>query len=350
MAELTFKKEKEMKDTEKIMEILAKMPKFMENYHNSINRSTEASSRLNYMRDLQLFFEYISDTESIPVKEITPDTLDSLSTDYLNNYLTYLSQYERGGTVVTNENVSLSRKQSSIRSLYNYLYGSELIHNNPTAKEAFKSPKVKKKNIVRMDEEETKEFLETVQNGKNLTGQRAAYHDKYGWRDDTLLSLMLGTGIRVSECAGLNVQDIDLKHHCMKVIRKGNKEDIVYFSDEITQILRDYIYGYRKKIVPVEGHEDALFYSAQRKRISVRSIERLVEKYAADSGTLKHITAHSLRKTFGSRLYEATSDLYLVAETLGHSSVETTKRHYADITNKHKEEARNVLSLSSKNT
>ena len=64
----------------------------------------------------------------------------------------------------------------------------------------------------------------------------------------------------------------------------------------------------------------------------------------------KHITAHSLRKTFGSRLYEATSDLYLVAETLGHSSVETTKRHYADITNKHKEEARNVLSLSSKNT
>ena len=345
MAELTYKKEKEMKDTEKIMEILSEMPRFMENYHNSINRSTEASSRLNYLRDLYLFFEYVADTEGLSIKEITPETLDNLTTDYLNSYLTYLSHYERGGSLVTNENVSLSRKQSSLRSLYNYLFGSDLIKNNPTAKGTFKNPKPAKKSIVRMDDEETKEFLETVQYGKNLTGQRAAYHDKYGWRDDALLSLMLGTGIRVSECAGLNISDIDLKHHCMKVIRKGNKEDIVYFSDEITDILRDYIYIYRKDKVPVEGHEDALFLSSQRKRISVRSIERLVEKYAADTGTLKHLTAHSLRKTFGSRLYEATSDLYLVAETLGHSSVETTKKHYADITNQHKEENRNAISI-----
>ena len=345
MAELTYKKEKEIKDTEKIMEILSEMPEFMENYHNSINRSTEASSRLNYLRDLLLFFEYISDTENIKVKDITPETLDNLSTDYLNNYLTYLSQYEKGGTVITNQNVSLSRKQSSLRSLYNYLYGSELIQNNPTAKETFKNPKINKKTIVRMDDEETREFLETVEFGNNLTGQRAAYHNKYAYRDTALLSLMLGTGIRVSECAGLNINDIDLKHHRMKVIRKGNKEDIVYYSDELTEILRDYIYAYRKNLVAVEGHEEALFLSSQRKRMSVRSIERLVEKYAADSGTLKHITAHSLRKTFGSRLYEATSDLYLVADTLGHSSVETTKKHYADITNQHKEEARNLLKL-----
>ena len=131
----------------------------------------------------------------------------------------------------------------------------------------------------------------------------------------------------------------------MKVIRKGNKEDIVYYSDEVTEILRDYIYAYRKTIEAVSGHEDALFLSSQKKRISVRSIERLVEKYAADCGMIKHITSHSLRKTFGSRLYESSSDLYLVAETLGHSSVETTKKHYADITNKHKEENRNILNL-----
>lgn len=341
----TYRKEKEKKDINKINEILAQMPKFMQNYHNSINRSTEPSSRLNYLRDLLLFFEYVSDTEKVEIKNITPEILDSLSADYLNAYLTYLSQYERGGTLVTNENVSLSRKQSSLRSLYGYLFGSDLIQNNPTAKQSFKNPKIKKKSIVRMDDEETKEFLDAAQYGNGLTGQRAAYHDKYGWRDATLLSLMLGTGIRVSECAGLNIGDIDLKHHCMKIIRKGNKEDIVYFSDEMTEILRDYIYVYRKNKVPVEGHEEALFLSAQRKRMSVRSIERLVEKYAADVGTLKHLTAHSLRKTFGSRLYEATSDLYLVAETLGHSSVETTKRHYADITNQHKEENRNVLSL-----
>ncbi len=347
MPELTYKKEKEMKDTEKIMEILGKMPDFMKNYHDSINKTTEPSSRLNYLRDLLLFFEYISDQENfdIKIKDITPDLLGSLSTDFLNHYLSDLAHYRRNGRVLTNENVSLSRKQSSLRSLYNYLYGSDLIQDNPTAKDTFKNYKTKKKTIVRMDDEETREFLDTVEYGKNLTGQRAAYHDKYAFRDTALLSLMLGTGIRVSECAGLNINDIDLKHHCMKVIRKGNKEDIVYYSDEVTEILRDYIYAYRKKLVPVDGHEDALFLSSQRKRISVRSIERLVEKYAADNGMIKHITAHSLRKSFGSRLYEASSDLYLVAETLGHSSVETTKRHYADITNKHKEENRNILSL-----
>lgn len=344
MAE-SYRKEKENKDIKKIFELLDQMPDFMKSYHNSVNKTTEPSSRLNYLRDLLLFFDYVSDIKDVAIKDITPEILGSISTDNLNDYLSELSQYEHNGRIFTNDNISLSRKQSSLRSLYNYLYGSDLIQDNPTAKDTFKNYKTKKKAIVRMDDDETREFLDTVEFGKNLTGQRAAYHNKYAFRDTALLSLMLGTGIRVSECSGLNISDIDLKHHCMKVIRKGNKEDIVYYSDEVTEILRDYIYAYRKTIEAVSGHEDALFLSSQKKRISVRSIERLVEKYAADCGMIKHITSHSLRKTFGSRLYESSSDLYLVAETLGHSSVETTKKHYADITNKHKEENRNILNL-----
>ncbi len=344
MAE-SYRKEKENKDIKKIFELLDQMPDFMKSYHNSVNKTTEPSSRLNYLRDLLLFFDYVSDIKDVAIKDITPDILGSISTDHLNDYLSELSQYEHNGRIFTNDNISLSRKQSSLRSLYNYLYGSDLIQDNPTAKDTFKNYKTKKKTIVRMDDDETREFLDTVEFGKNLTGQRAAYHNKYAFRDTALLTLMLGTGIRVSECSGLNISDIDLKHHCMKVIRKGNKEDIVYYSDEVTEILRDYIYAYRKTIEAVSGHEDALFLSSQKKRISVRSIERLVEKYAADCGMIKHITSHSLRKTFGSRLYESSSDLYLVAETLGHSSVETTKKHYADITNKHKEENRNILNL-----
>lgn len=347
MTELTYRKEKETKNINKIKELLSQLPKFVTTYNNDSYSHTEESSRLAYIQDIKLFFEYVADSENIKsIMEITPEILENLSVDYLNNYFfSYLKMYEKNGEIHQNNKVSINRKISSIRSLYNYLYETDKITNNPALK--VKVAPVKDKNIVRMDDDEAKAFLDAVENGSNYTGQKDKYHKKYAFRDTALLSLILGTGIRVSECAGLNINDVDLKNHRIKVIRKGNKEDIVYISDEITEIIRDYIYAYRKTLVPVEGHEDALFLSSQRKRISVRSIERLVEKYAEDCGLsgTKHITVHSLRKTFGSRLFEATSDLYLVAETLGHKSVNTTKKHYADITNQHKEKSRNALKL-----
>lgn len=341
-----FKKTTENENNEKALEILSHLPEFVKLYHNQIRFSTAASSRLNYLRDIELFFEYIADTEKgiNHIKDITTATLDNLTSDDINTYLSYIAMYEKDGVVMTNDNVSIKRKLSSIRNLYNFLYNEDMIEHNPASK--IKSPKLQKKNIVKMDDEEIKSFLETVEYGTDLTGQKRVYHNKYGKRDYTILALMLGTGIRVSECVGLNLQDVDLKHHCLKLIRKGNKEDIVYFSDELTEILREYIYIYRKKIIPVEGHEDALFYSSQRKRMGIRSIEKMVEKYTLESGMAKHITPHKLRSTFGTKLYNETGDLYLVSSTLGHSSVDTTRRHYADISDQHKEQARNTIKLT----
>ncbi|MCI8287253.1 MAG: tyrosine-type recombinase/integrase, partial [Lachnospiraceae bacterium] len=114
----------------------------------------------------------------------------------------------------------------------------------------------------------------------------------------------------------------------IKIRRKGGYEAVVYFGDEVETALLDYLEE-RDRIIPVEGHEDALFLSLQNRRITVRAVENLVKKYASRVTTLKKITPHKLRSTYGTSLYQETGDIYLVADVLGHKDVNTTRKHYA---------------------
>jgi integrase/recombinase XerC len=198
-----------------------------------------------------------------------------------------------------------------------------------------------------MDPAETANFVDAVEFGNTLSEHQQKYHEKTKYRDLALLSLMLSTGIRISECIGLNLNDVDFDNMCIRVTRKGGKEAIVYFSDEAGDALYDYIIQ-RKKIDAQKGHENALFLSSQNRRISVRAVENMVEKYSKGSVPLKHITPHKLRSTFGSTLYQETNDIYLVADVLGHSDVNTTRKHYADIENDMKRRARNTVTLREK--
>ena len=143
-----------------------------------------------------------------------------------------------------------------------------------------------------------------------------------------IITLLLGTGIRVSELVGLDIQDVDFKNGGIQVTRKGGNEMVVYFGEEVEKALLNYI-EMRKNITPVAGHEHALFYSTQRKRIGIQAVENLVKKYASQITTTKKITPHKLRSTYGTALYRETGDIYLVADVLGHKDVNTTRKHYA---------------------
>ena len=105
-------------------------------------------------------------------------------------------------------------------------------------------------------------------------------------RDLAIVTLLLGTGIRVSECVGLDIEDVDFKNNGIKVTRKGGNEMVVYFGHEVEKALKKYL-EVRKNIVPVAGHEHALFYSTQRKRIGIQAVENLVKKYAGAITTTK---------------------------------------------------------------
>ena len=210
--------------------------------------------------------------------------------------------------------------------MYNYFYRTEMIEKNPAA--LVEMPKLHSKEIIRLDIDEVAKLLDNVESGENLTKKQMEFHEKTKTRDLALMTLLLGTGIRVSECVGLDINDVDFNNNGILIKRKGGYEQIVYFGDEVEAVLREYMEE-RSHVIAQSGHEQALFLSLQNKRISVRSVEKLVKKYAMTVTTLKKITPHKLRSTYGTNLYNETGDIYLVADVLGHKDVNTTKKHYA---------------------
>ena len=187
-------------------------------------------------------------------------------------------------------------------------------------------------------------LLDEVENPKNLTKAQKRFHEKTKTRDLAIMTLLLGTGIRVSECVGLDIDDVDFNNNGIRIRRKGGNEVVVYFGDEVREALLDYLEE-RKRLIPIEGHTNALFLSMQMKRLGVRSVENLVKKYSQGVTKLKKITPHKLRSTYGTSLYRETGDIYLVADVLGHKDVNTTRKHYAAIEDSRRRSAANVVKL-----
>jgi len=330
----------------KLREVLSELPDFVRTYFRGIDQRTAMRTKLGYAYDLRIFFYYVVDTNPIykekSIKDVTLDTLDSMNHVDIEEYMEYLKLYDKDDKEITNHEKGIKRKMSALRALYAYLYNHEMIKNNPASMVSM--PKLHQKEIIRLDVDEVATMLDYTESGDLLTKNQKYFHDKTKVRDTALVTLLLGTGIRVSECVGLDISDVDFKNSCIKVRRKGGNEDIVYFSDEVDKALNEYLKE-RNEIIPVSGNENALFLSIQKKRISVRAVEKMVEKYASMATPLKHITPHKLRSTYGTNLYRETGDIYLVADVLGHKDVNTTKKHYADIDNERKRKARNAVKL-----
>jgi site-specific recombinase XerD len=246
----------------------------------------------------------------------------------------------------TNGERGLKRKMSALRSFYAYYYKREMIRTNPTL--LVDMPKLHDKEIIRLDPDETALLLDYIEHcGDQLSGQKKMYYEKTRLRDLAIVTLLLGTGIRVSECVGLDVTDIDFKNNGLRVVRKGGSEMMVYFGDEVEEALRNYLEE-RETITPIAGHENALFYSTQRRRIGVQAVENMVKKYAREITTTKKITPHKLRSTYGTTLYQETGDIYLVADVLGHKDVNTTRKHYAAMDDSRRRRAADVVRLREK--
>ena len=188
-------------------------------------------------------------------------------------------------------------------------------------------------------------MLDLVENGQLQTEHQKKYNEHTRARDLAILTLFLGTGIRVSELVGINIDDIDFSINGFLVTRKGGNQAILYFPDEVARVLRDYL-KVRMEMTPAPGHEEALFLSLQNRRISVRAVQNMVKKYASLAAPLKKkLSPHKLRSTFGTNLYHETGDIYLVADVLGHSDVNTTRRHYAAMSDDRRRMAAQMVHL-----
>ncbi len=324
-----------IENTLKLRELLKRLPPYVTEYFRAIEPTTSTKTRISYAYDLIVFFRFLVDNNPVyhnyKPKDFKVSDLDLLQAVDLEEYMEYLKVYQdENENFISNGERGLKRKMSALRSFYLYFYKREMIKTNPTL--LVDMPKLHDKEIIRLDPDETALLLDFIEKGgENLTGQQKVYYEKTKQRDLAIVTLLLGTGIRVSECVGLDLEDVDFRNYGIKVVRKGGSEMIIYFGDEVANALMDYIEGDRQAVTPVAGHEHALFLSTQRKRIGVRAVENLVKKYAKQVTPLKKITPHKLRSTYGTSLYQETGDIYLVADVLGHKDVNTTKKHYASV-------------------
>lgn len=343
----TYHEQKDVENILRLREVLTTLPPFCRDYFRAIDTTTTTKTRISYAYDIRIFFQFLLDEnpafKDYKMTDFTVDVLDQIKALDLEEYQEYLKVYQAGDKTETNGERGLKRKISALRSFYAYFYKREMIETNPTV--LIDVPKIHDKSIIRLDTDEVALLLDYIEHcGDQLTGQKRVYYEKTKERDLAIVTLLLGTGIRVSECVGLDIEDVDFKNNGIKVTRKGGNEMVVYFGPEVEKALKRYI-EVRENIIPLEGHEHALFYSAQRRRIGVQAVENLVKKYASQITTTKKITPHKLRSTYGTTLYQETGDIYLVADVLGHKDVNTTKKHYAAIDDARRHQAAKAVRL-----
>lgn len=329
----TYFNSRDAENLEKLDKILEQdLPDFCREYFVGISANTTPLTRLNYGYDIRTFFNYLVTKifrfKGKTAKEITPTDIESLSPFEIEAYLSYVEIYRKDGNIVKNGARGKSRKLAAIRSMIKYFEKKQIIRYNPTA--SVDTPKLREKEIIRLDSEEIGNMLDVVDTGNGLTERQQKYQENTRIRDLAMVSLLLGTGIRVSELVGIDVDDVNFDDLSFVVTRKGGARVILYFSEEVAGYLYDY---YTMRVADNElKDEPALFLSLQKRRITTRAVENIVKKYSLVATPLKHITPHKLRSTFGTQLYRNTGDIYVVADVLGHKDVNTTKRHYAAIT------------------
>ncbi|MGN1099618.1 MAG: tyrosine-type recombinase/integrase [Christensenellales bacterium] len=331
----------------KTRELMRELPDFCAEFLTGIANGTTPLTRLNYARDLKLFFYFLT-TEirtfrNITVEEFDYAALEKVTATDIEMFLDYLNYYVYEGTEHQNNERGKYRKLSTIRSLFKYLYNKDRIHTNVASKVSL--PKLHEKEIIRLDKSEISDVIREAEYGDKLTRHQQAFHEKTKARDVAILTLFLGTGIRISECVGLDVDDVNFKDNSFTVTRKGGNRTILYFTDEVADALKWYLET-RNCNPAVPAGEKALFLSMSNKRISVRAVQMLVKKYSRLISPLKKISPHKLRSSFGTELYRKTKDIYVVAEVLGHKDINTTKKHYAALSEDIKRNAIKNISLS----
>ena len=336
--------QREISCIERLNRIIDDLPYYVQDFFVGVELRTSALTRLNYGYDLRVFYDFLSKKVfRKDVQQIKLSDLAELSVSDIEFFLSYLSNYTINGKKERCTETGKARKLSTLRAFYKYFFNKNLLPANTPTKVSM--PKIHEKEIVRLDSndkvDEIGNMIYAVETGDGLTKKQRDFHNATKLRDTAIITLFLGTGIRISELVGLNVNDIDFNTNSFVVTRKGGNRAVLYFNDEVSSALKTYVDTSR----PNNIDDPALFLSLLNRRISTRTIQELVKKYARIVSPLKKITPHKLRSTFGTNLYKKTGDIYVVADCLGHKDVNTTKKHYAAITEDIRKKAAQAISL-----
>lgn len=324
---------RDSKDLDKLMELVENvLPGYCRNFFYAAHRLGN-KTKLEYAKDLKVFFTFLTQKnplcKGLEIRAIPIDILDQLDSTDIDEYLNWLSIYETEAGEFHNSNATKARKLASLKSFYKYMVRKNYISNNVAS--IVERPDVtEEKEIIVFSQDEKVRLLDYIEYGsKDMKGRIKALREKAKYRDLAIFTTLFGTGLRISELTGIDMEDLDLDEQSIFVHRKGNSNEIIYFGKEVAASLKDYLDYGRNNYKPYE-EEKALFISNRGTRINDRTVEIMLDNYCTELfGEGHKFTPHKCRATFGTQLYEETGDIYLTADVLGHKDVNTTRKHYA---------------------
>lgn len=359
MATQSYHEQLNAERTEKIRTMLRSLPAACSDFINSIAMTTSVLTRMAYTIDLQTFCTFATKEIAYFAEKSPQNWMDQdlayFTAKHLHAYSDYLTLYYKDDEigemvdqqkVLRNHECGVMRKLSSLRSFFDYLFKAERIGGNIAALVSL--PKLHEKPILHLAGPEVERLLSVADDGTKLTERQQQYHQHTRKRDYAILMLFLGTGIRVSECVGIDIPDLDFDNHAVLVTRKGGNQVILYYPPEVTDALKAYLEERKSIKAAKKEDENAFFLSLQRRRISQRAVQLMVKKYCSVAVPLKRrMSPHKLRSTYATRLYHETEDIYLVADALGHANVNTTRKHYAAMSEERRRQAADNVHLPS---
>lgn len=264
------------------------------------------NTRRAYRQDLEEFLGIVAESAGTPGREtaLRPDRLDGL---VIRGYLAAL--FKKG-----NRKSSIARKLSALRSFFRYLVKREILSEDPT--DSILTPKQEKPIPRYLGVDDTFRLLDSIETDSLL-----------GLRNRAIFETLYSSGVRVSEVAGLNVEDVDADRQTIRVIGKGNKERVVPVGRKAVAAVTAYRGALNREFPSTGGQSGPLFLNYRKGRLSVRSIRRILDQLAVACGLTVPISPHGLRHSFATHLLDAGADLRVVQEMLGHQSLSTTQKY-----------------------
>ena len=269
MGKENYYTKRNIQDIDKIGELLEQLPSFCEDYFLGIESRTSCQTRLKYAYDLRIFFDFLCKKryKDFTVTELTLDHLEGITHNDIELFLSYLSHYRFNDKHLSCDERAKARKLSAVRAMFKYFFNKGMIEVDNSAKVS--TPKLHDKEIIRLDADEVSKLINVTESGNGLSRHATGYHNKTKVRDTAIITLFLGTGIRISELVGLDNDSFDFSENSFLVTRKGGNQAILYFSDEVKYALQEYITE-KANDPKVPQNESAFFLSMQYKRINVR--------------------------------------------------------------------------------
>lgn len=268
------------------------MQRYIDKFVNylKIEKNAAEHTIINYKIDLRAFNVFLGDKDVAAVDHLA-----------LRRFLADMRARSYAKRTV-------ARKLASLRSFFKFLYREGYIKSNPIT--AISSPKLDKKLPVFLDVDKVTKLI-----------LKPDTKTESGLRDRAILETLYSTGIRVSELVGLDTGDVDFISGVIKVLGKGSKERIVPIGDEAIAAIRRYLDKRNKRA----KDKDAVFLNNHGKRLTDRSVRRVIDKYIRACSIEEKISPHSLRHSFATHLLDRGADLRCVQELLGHMNLSTTQ-------------------------